>query len=115
METEYIGSNILEFLRKQNKTQVDLANGINSSKQVVNKIIKGKKAIKTSELLTISEYLDVTLDDLVKKSDLNPGYNCDAFNLYGDIKNKKTANFILDLVNNISDMEEELTAHGLSK
>jgi len=115
METEYIGLNILEHLKKQNKTQVDLANGINASKQVVNKIIKGKKAIKTGELLTISEYLGVTLDDLVKKSDFNPGCNHVAFNLYGDIKNRKTADFILDLVNNLSDMEEELAAHGLSK
>jgi hypothetical protein len=35
--------------------------------------------------------------------------------LHGDIKNRKTADFILDLVNNLSDMEEELAAHGLSK
>lgn len=115
MKTEYIGSNILELLKKQNKTQVDLANGINSSKQVVNKIIKGKKAIKTSELMIISRYLGVPLDELVKRNELKLECNRDAFNLYGDIKNRKTADFILDLVSNLSEMEEELAAHGLSE
>ena len=66
METEYIGSNILEFLRKQNKTQVDLANGINSSKQVVNKIIKGKNYERVFMLL--KEKNEISVDEIIEKT-----------------------------------------------
>ncbi len=114
METLYIGNNILAYLKERNKTQVDLANGLNTSKQVINKIIKGKKAIRTEELIAISEYLNVSLEDLVKKREVFDGESFDSFNLYGDIKSKKTAEFILELVNSLSDMEEELAAHGIS-
>ena len=51
MDIKQVGMNILFYLKDQNKTQVDLASGLGASKQVINKIIRGKKAIKTSEII----------------------------------------------------------------
>lgn len=113
MDVKQIGDNILTYLKEQNKTQVDLANGLNASKQVVNKIVKGKKAIKTSELLAIADFLNVSLEDLVQSKSVDTEVELDSVLLYGKIENKKTADFILSLISNLSTMEEELAAHGL--
>lgn len=115
MDIRQIGTNILFYLNKQSKTQVDLANGLGSSKQVVNKIIKGKKAIKTEELIAISKFLGISLEDLIKSKKNVSEPELGAVLLYGEIKNKDTADLILKLVSNLSNMEEELAAHGLLK
>lgn len=113
MDIKQIGNNILAYLKEQNKTQVDLANGLNASKQVVNKIIKGKKAIKTSELVAIAKYLNVSLEDLIQTKKVVSEVEIESALLYGKIENRETADFILTLVSNLSIMEEELAAHGL--
>lgn len=115
MDTMQVGSNILFYLNKQNKTQVDLANGLRASKQVVNKIIKGKKAIKTEELVAISNFLGVTVGELINGRNVAEDKELDSVLLYGTIKNQETADFIISLITNLSDMEEELAAHGLLK
>lgn len=115
MDIKQIGSNILFYLKEQNKTQVDLANGIGASKQVVNKIIKGKKAIKTEELVAISNFLNVSVEELITGENTIKERGLEAVHLYGKIENPKTADLILSLVNNLSTMEEELAAHGLLK
>lgn len=115
MDTMQVGANILFYLNKQNKTQVDLANGLSASKQVVNKIIKGKKAIKTEELVAISNFLGVAVEDLINGENVVEDKELEAVHLYGTIKNRETADFILSLIANLSYMEEELAAHGLLK
>jgi transcriptional regulator with XRE-family HTH domain len=115
MDTMQIGLNILFYLNEQNKTQVDLADGLGASKQVVNKIIKGKKAIKTEELIAISNFLNVSVEDLINGKKLVEEKEIEAVHLYGTIENRDTADFILSLINNLYTMEEELAAHGLLK
>ncbi len=115
MDVKQIGTNILFYLKEQNKTQVDLANGLGVSKQVINKIVKGKKAIKTDELVAISDFLGLSVEELINiEIEVNEGESV-SVHLYGKIKNKKTADFILSLVRSLSTMEEELAAHGLLK
>jgi transcriptional regulator with XRE-family HTH domain len=113
MNINQIGQNILYYLKDQQLTQVDLASGLGTSKQVVNKIVKGKKALKMEELIAISKYLNIELDKLVNGKQEVEIEELEAVHLYGTIDNHKTADFILNLVSNLSDMEEELTAHGL--
>ena len=115
MDIKQIGANILFYLKEQNKTQVDLANGLGASKQVVNKIIKRKKAIKTDELVAISNFLGVSVEELINTEKPVIEEELEAVHLYGEIENKETADFILALVRNLSTMEEELDAHGLQK
>lgn len=113
MNIKQIGTNILFYLKEQNKTQVDLADGLGASKQVVNKIIKGKKAIKTQELVAISNFLKISVEDIINGKKTVSEKELEAVHLYGSIKNTETADFILSLIDNLSTIEEELDAHGL--
>ena len=113
MDVKQIGANILWFLKAQNKTQVDLADALGTSKQVINKIIRGKKALKTVEMVAISNYLSVSINDIISKNSDTVEHEFASALLYGKIENRETADFIISLVNNLSDMEEELNAHGL--
>ena len=54
-----IANNIQAELKKENKKQVDLAEGIGVSKQTMSKIMNGARAINAIELHKISEYLHV--------------------------------------------------------
>ena len=58
--------NIQVDLEKENKKQVDLAEGIGVSKQTMSKIMNGARAINAIELHKISEYLHVSMDSLMK-------------------------------------------------
>ena len=58
--------NIQAELKKENKKQVDLAEGIGVSKQTMSKIMNGARAINAIELHKISEYLHVSMDSLMK-------------------------------------------------
>ncbi len=113
MNVEKIGKNILFYLKEKGMTQVELAEGLNASKQVINKIIRGKKALKIQELIAISEFLEITLEDLIDGEKGLVENELEAVHLYGKIENKSTADFIINLIDNLSTMEEELAAHGL--
>lgn len=115
MNNVEIGNTILGYLKEKGKTQVDLANALSTSKQVVNKIVKGKKAIRTVELTKIAEFLEVTVDNLLQEREKVEFDELEAVHLYGKIKNRETADFILNLVTNLAEMEEELEAHDLLK
>ena len=61
-----IANNIQAELKKENKKQVDLAEGIGVSRQTMSKIMNGARAINAIELHKISEYLHVSMDSLMK-------------------------------------------------
>ncbi len=61
-----IANNILVQLKEQNKKQVDLADGIGLSKQIVSKMLNGSRTINAIELRKVAEYLGVTMDILAK-------------------------------------------------
>ena len=61
-----IANNIQAELKKENKKQVDLAEGIGISKQTMSKIMSGARTINAIELYKISEYLHVPTDSLTK-------------------------------------------------
>ena len=61
-----IANNIQAELKKENKKQVDLAEGIGVSRQTMSKIMSGARTISTIELHKISKYLHVPIDSLMK-------------------------------------------------
>ena len=63
-----IGKNILERLEQIQLSQTDLAEKIGVSKQVVNKIVQGKKAINAMELDSIATVLKCTVDELIQNA-----------------------------------------------
>lgn len=61
-----IANNIHAELKKENKKQTDLAEGIGVSGQTMNQIMSGARAINASELCKISEYLHVPMGSLMR-------------------------------------------------
>ena len=61
-----IGKNILKRLDQLQVSQTELAERIGVSKQVINKIVQGKKAINAVEISSIAEALNLSIDELVQ-------------------------------------------------
>lgn len=60
-----VGTNIKREIESRGITQQKLADDLGISKQVMNKIIKGLKAINVTELAKIAAILGVTTDTLL--------------------------------------------------
>ena len=65
MDFAQVGANILKQLNLKGFTQQSLADALGISKQVMNKIIKGSKAINVNELAQIASVLGTTADELL--------------------------------------------------
>lgn len=65
MDFAQVGANIQKKLDIKGMTQQGLADALGISKQVMNKIIKGSKAINVNELAKIAEVLCTSTDDLL--------------------------------------------------
>lgn len=65
MDFAQVGANIQEKLVKMEMTQQSLADALGISKQVMNKIIKGSKAINVNELARIAGILNTSTDSLL--------------------------------------------------
>ena len=97
-----VASNIQAEMKKENKKQVDLAEGIGASKQTMSKIMNGAKAINAIELYKASEYLHVPADSLMKM----PEKLIDTNVIHGFMKCVKTeeARKGIQLADELSDM-----------
>lgn len=65
-----IANNIMNYLKKQNKKQTDMADGIGTTKQTVNKMLNGSRMINAIELKRIADYLGVKMDELTRMPDV---------------------------------------------
>lgn len=65
MDFAQVGANIQKKLDIKGMTQQGLADALGISKQVMNKIIKGSKAINVNELAKIAEILSTSTDALL--------------------------------------------------
>lgn len=61
-----IAGNIMNCLNKQNKKQTDMAKGIGTTKQTVNKMLNGSRMISATELKMIADFLGVKMEELTK-------------------------------------------------
>jgi len=83
-----VGNNIQDILTAQGKTQQFLADSLGISKQVMNKIVAGSKAINVAEISEIAKALGVTTDSLlVVKTEQAPVHH---FAFMGQVANEKT-------------------------
>ena len=67
MEFAQVGENIQHLLDERGMTQQNLAEALGISKQVVNKIIKGNKAINVKEIAEILDKKQSTVLSLMKR------------------------------------------------
>lgn len=61
-----IGTKIAKFLENEGITQTDMAERIGVSKQVMGKIIHGKKAINLVEIKKIADVMRISVDSLMQ-------------------------------------------------
>ncbi len=70
-----IAKNILTNLQAKKKKQKDLAAYLGVSSQIMSKIINAERTISAIELKKISDFLEVTLDDLMNNPKSEEGFD----------------------------------------
>lgn len=90
---EIVGKNISAVLANKDMTQQALADRLSVSRQVVNKIVQGQKAINVAEITKIATVLDVSIDTLLL--DASSLTREPTFNFMGKILNPNTKEKIL--------------------
>ncbi len=97
-----ISNNIINNMKQKEKKQIDLANYLGISKQVMSKMLSGARIINAVELKQISCFLNVSMDNLVKVPNVIPEMNTvRAF--MGKIESQK-AKEGLEIADEIADM-----------
>ena len=61
-----VANNIMDQMKMHNTKQIDLANAIHVSKQIMSKMLNGSRLISVAELHKIADYFHVTMDDLLQ-------------------------------------------------
>lgn len=111
MDFAQVGANIQKQLDIKGMTQQGLADALQISKQVMNKIIKGSKAINVNELAKIAEVLSTTTDALLTAP--NEPVAMESLSFMGSIRDENTlerVNHIRSAIDEINMLEELL--HG---
>ena len=111
MDFAQVGANIQKQLDIKGFTQQSLADALEISKQVMNKIIKGSKAINVNELAKIAEVLGTTTDDLLMSHD--EPVSADSLSFMGSVSDEKTlekVNLIRAAIDEIHMLEVLLNA-----
>ena len=111
MDITQIGANIQRQLDIKGFTQQSLADALEISKQVMNKIIKGSKAINVNELAKIAEVLGTSTDDLLTAH--GEPVSVDSLSFMGSVSDENTlekVNLMRTAIDEIHMLEELLNA-----
>lgn len=106
--TDYknVGLNIKKALRDRGMTQQNLADGVGVSKQVMNKIVNGLKAINVNELASIAKILGTTTDSLLMGENDKPiNSNVSFMGKIKDTDTENKINFIRSAIDDIYFLE----------
>ena len=91
-----IANNINAFLEQNHKKQVDLANHLHVSRQIVNKMLNGTRTINAAELLQIAQFCGTNMETLTTVPD-NYEEN-DVFHVFmGQAKTEEARQSIRDI------------------
>lgn len=111
MDFAQVGANIQKQLNMKGFTQQSLADALGISKQVMNKIIKGSKAINVNELAKIASILGTTTDELLMAQD--EPVSADSLSFMGSVTDEETlekVNLMRTAIDEIHMLEELLYA-----
>lgn len=109
MDFAQVGTNIQNKLIEKEMTQQSLADALGISKQVMNKIIKGSKAINVKELARIADILNTSADSLLTVGE--EPVTADSLSFMGAIHDEVTReriNLIRSAIDEIHMLEELL-------
>ena len=108
---ELVGKKISIKLEEKKLTQQYLAEKLGISKQVLSKIINGKKAINIKEITEISNALDEPIEYFIKNDEAILAKVTPQFSFMGCInkpKTKETFEMLKEVINEIQFLEEYL-------
>lgn len=111
MDFAQVGANIQKQIDMKGFTQQSLADALGISKQVMNKIIKGGKAINVNELAKIASIMGTTADALLMVG--GEPASVDSLSFMGDVTDEETlqkVNLIRSAIDEIHMLEELLYA-----
>ena len=63
-----VANNIMDQMKNHNIKQIELANAIGVTKQIMSKMLNGSRLINIAELHKIADYFHIQADDLMKPS-----------------------------------------------
>lgn len=111
LDFSQVGANIQKQLDAKGFTQQRLADILGISKQVMNKIIKGNKAINVNELAKIASVLGTTTDELLTVS--GEPTSVDSLSFMGSVTCEETRekiNLMRQAIDEIHMLEDLLNA-----
>ena len=111
MDFAQVGANIQRQLDIKGFTQQNLADALGISKQVMNKIIKGSKAINVNELAKIASVVGTTTDELLMVQ--GEPASVDSLSFMGSVTDEETlekVNLMRIAIDEIHMLEELLYA-----
>jgi transcriptional regulator with XRE-family HTH domain len=108
---EQIGEKIASWLDSQGETQSFFAERMGVSKQVMSKIVNGKKAINIDEITKIAGIIGVTVDELLKPKDIPQVIQEPILFMIGKLEKENTKEglqFLNHVMNEMIELEEIL-------
>ena len=97
-----VANNVIEQMKKKNVKQIELANAIGVTKQVMSKMLNGSRMINIAELHKISEYFSIKMDDLMYESTVSQEEN--VVKVFMGKVNTEAAREALNTVDELADM-----------
>lgn len=111
MDFAQVGANIQKQIDIKGFTQQSLADALGISKQVMNKIVKGSKAINVNELARIASIMGTTAEELLTVG--GEPVSADSLSFMGNVTDEGTLekiNLIRSAIDEIHMLEELLYA-----
>ncbi|WP_185602145.1 helix-turn-helix domain-containing protein [Paenibacillus sp. 598K] len=108
---EQIGEKIAGWLESQGETQSFFAERMGISKQVMSKIVNGKKAINIDEIAKIANIIGVTVDELLRPKETPQVIQEPILFMMGKLENENTKEglqFLNHVMNEMIELEEIL-------
>lgn len=97
-----IAHNVAALLKDSHMKQTDLADALGTSRQIVSKMLSGTRAINAMELKRIAEFLNTTMDALVKIPETLP--NSDMVHVFMGKAKTESAKQCIACADEIIDM-----------
>ena len=97
-----IANNVAALLKNAHMKQTDLADALGMSRQIVSKMLSGARAINAVELKRIAEFLNTTMDALVKIPETLP--NSDMVHVFMGKVKTESAKQCISCADEIIDM-----------
>ncbi len=109
----HIGQQIQKHLQQSGMTQSDLASAIGVSRQVMSKIVNGKKAINVDEISKIANVIGKPIEDLLNYKTGGPEVNEPVLVMMGSVSKGNTVDdlgFLNHVIDELIDLNDLLKA-----